>query len=242
MSNLLLSQRRRTIRSPQNPLDKATIVSIFPKAIREIKPTIQPGVFELAAGSEKNPTVLTVGPSSWWREVDEEMPLLEIPVSAVRIADSFVTDYCNGLLAYNPDNSSPGLFYVPGEHKVFELRTSHKALFDRAIGKQKNWYQNLVKLADILWSRTNGNPISISDDMRLAAQELNIKDKPWMRDFSTIEMTNCPACGALRNPAYPICPSCHQIVDRKLYESLGLAEVASAPVNPPNIGNSNLKR
>lgn len=223
--SLLLAQRRRTVRAPQNPLDKATIVSIFPKYIREVKHTIQPGVFEIQPGTEKKPTLLVVGPSSWWREIDEEMPLLEIPVSAIRIADSVVNDYCNGLLAWNPDDSTPGIFYVPGEFTdVTILKLQHENIFKKAIIKQKNWYTNLVKMADILWSRTNGNPIAISDDMRLAAQELSLKEKPWMQDFKTLEMTNCPACGSMRNPLYPICPSCHQIVDKELYAKLGLAE------------------
>lgn len=220
---VLLSQRRRTQRAAINPLDKCTIVSIFPKFIRETKPTIQPGIFEIKAGSYTAPSLLVVGPSSWWREVDEEMPLLEIPNSSIQVADSVVRDYCNGLLAYNPDSASPGLFYLTGEVSLIDVKTKHKDKLDAALALQRNWYAALVRMADILWSRTNGNPISISEDMRLAAQELSMKDKPWLKDFSTIEMINCVACGALRNPAFPICPACHTIVDKELYSKLSLA-------------------
>ena len=105
---------RRTIRAPVNPLDKSTVVSILPKPISERKATIQPGTFELPPGSFDKPSILVVGPSSWWREVDEGQPLLEIPVASVIIADSIVKDYCNGLLACDMGDRMPGLFYLPG--------------------------------------------------------------------------------------------------------------------------------
>ena len=118
MSFLAFRVNRRTIRAPVNPMDKSTVVSILPKQIYERKITIQPGVFEIKPGTFENPAILVVGPSSWWREVDIEQPLLEIPVSSIQVADSIVTDYCNGLLACNMDTLMPGLFYLPGEFTV----------------------------------------------------------------------------------------------------------------------------
>src|SRR5258708_340276 len=90
---------RQTIRAPVNPLDKATIVSIFPRTIVENKVSIQPGNFIIPGGSIDKPGILEVEPSSWWKDVSMDEPLLEIPVSAVRIADSIIKDYCNGILA-----------------------------------------------------------------------------------------------------------------------------------------------
>ena len=100
---------RRTIRAPVNPLDKSTVISILPKPISERKATIQPGMFELPPGTFENPSILVVGTSSWWREVDENQPLLEIPVSSVQVADSIVRDYCNGLLACDMAEKMPGI-------------------------------------------------------------------------------------------------------------------------------------
>ena len=80
----------------------------------------------------------------------------------------------------------------------------------------------LIKIADILWSRSNGNPLSISDDARLACKELNISNKPWLGDLQTMELVRCVACGSLRNPTFPICQSCHVVVDKKRAEELGL--------------------
>jgi len=230
---ILLQQKRRTIRAEPNPLDKCTVVSIFQKDIVEVKHTIQPGVFRISKGTISKPALLVVGPSSWWREVNEDEPLLEIPVASISVANSVVNDYINGMLAYNPGMACPGLFYVPGakwnEKQEVDLAATlawiqkeHTNQLEKAFNMQKQWYYDLVKMADILWARTNGNPIAVDDNMRLAAQELGIKDKPWMQDFNTVDMTACPACGALRNPAFPICGQCRTIVDKKKFDELGL--------------------
>ncbi len=214
--------RRRTIRGPVNPLDKSTIVSILPKEIIETKPTIQPGRFVIPPGSVDHPAILVVGPSSWWREIDEDQPLLEIPSSSIQIADSVVKDYCNGILACNMADTMPGLFYVPGAKQDAKgeplipetlewIRKEYKTELDNAVARQKKWYALLIKMADGLWARSNGNPLAVSDDMRLAAKEMNIQTKDWMKDFQMVDMVRCFACGALKNPLYPVCAACRAI-------------------------------
>jgi len=213
---------RRTIRAPINPMDKSTVVSILPKLIVEKKATIQPGIFELLPGTPDNPSVLVVGSSSWWREVDENQPLLEIPVSSIQVADSIVKDYCNGLLACNMGDQMPGLFYIPGEYTVERVKKDHAPLLKDALAKQRKWFLELIRIADILWSRSNGNPLSISNDARLACKELNIANKPWLGDLQTAELIRCVACGSLRNPQFPICQTCHAIVDVEMAKKLNL--------------------
>lgn len=218
----LQQTNRRTIRSPVNPMDKSTVVSILPKPIVERKATISPGIFTLPPGTFDNPSVLVVGPSSWWREVDENQPLLEIPVSSIQIADSIVRDYANGLLACNMADMMPGLFYLPGEFTAVKLKAEHPQLLLKAQNTQKKWFLELVRIADILWSRSNGNPLSISDDARLACKELNITNKPWLGDLQTAELVRCVACGSLRNQHYPVCQTCKAIADPELAKKLGL--------------------
>lgn len=203
---------RRTIPSVKNPMDKCTIVSIFPKPIDEVKPTIQPGYFHIDAGSYENPSILVVGSSSWWKDIDIEQPLLEIPVSSIKIAESVVTDYCKGMLGCDMVDSMPGFFFVMGECNTLEIKTKYKNSLDTAKKKQDKWYEILVKIADSLWARTNGNPLTISEDMRVAAESLGFKDKPWIKDFTMInELTRCIACGNMRNVLYPVCPTCKAI-------------------------------
>jgi|SRR6185295_3769413 len=219
----LQTMRRRTIRAEVNPLDKSTIVSIFPKEIHEIKHTIQPGTFHLSSGSVEKPSLLIVGPSSWWKEIDEEQPLLEIPNSSIQVADSIVKDYCNGLLGCNMSDCMPGIFWIPGSFTLIELKKSYQHLLDKAKLNQDRYFSALVKLADSLWARTNGNPLVISDDMRMAAKLLNLNTKDWMKDFSMMQQTKCPACGSPRNSEFPVCPTCHAIVDKDRAKELGIA-------------------
>lgn len=224
--------RKKAVRAPINPLDKATIVSVLPKEIDEKKPTLTPARWVIPPGAPEKPSIVVVGPSSWWREIDEEQPLLEIPVSSIIIAESVVKDYCNGIVGCNMDDSMPGLFYVPGA-KVKDIRNpttgqvetvadipatyewimkDYKKAIENAVGRQKNWYSALVKMGDSLWARSNGNPLAISDDMRLAARELGLQEtKDWMKEFRMVEMARCFACGSLRNPQYPVCQTCKAI-------------------------------
>jgi len=213
---------RRTIRGPVNPLDKSTIVSILPKEVIERKITIQPGVFIIPPGTFDKPAVLIVGPSSWWREFDDEQPLLEIPHSSIQVADSVVKDYCNGVHCCDMAGAMPGLFYVPGckqdkadqpliPETIAWIKSEYKTALETANMRQKRWFEELIKQADSLWARSNGNPLAISDDMRMAARESNLQDKDWMKNFQFVNMVRCFACGALKNPLYPVCASCRAI-------------------------------
>lgn len=216
-----MNNDRRVIRAMDNPMDKTTIVSIFPKRIEEVKVTIEPGRFVIEPGTYEKPSVLVIGSSSWWRDVNPDEPLLEIPQSSISVADAIVKDYCNGLLGFNMGNAMPGIFYIPGKKSSVEVIKENKPQLDVALLKQKNWYNALITISDVLWARTNGNPRSISDDARLAAQELQLKDKPWLKDFTTLELRNCPACGALRNDQYPVCQTCKTIIDKDAYVKAG---------------------
>jgi len=222
---LLSDIKRRTIRAPVNPMDKCTVVSIYPKHIRETKPTIQPGYFEIYPGSYAKPEILVVGPSSWWKELDENQPLLEIPQSSIQIADSVVKDYINGIYGCDMGEHVPGLFYIPGEWSVKRIKEEKKPDLDEANRKQRNWFGFLVKAADAMWARTNGNPLTISDDMRMAARELNLISKEWLRDVEVVDLVRCKACGTLKNPQFPVCPNCKAIDDPEKAKALGLTFV-----------------
>lgn len=223
MQNPFVPMNRRTIRGPVNPMDKATIVSIYPREIDERKHTIQPGRFFIPAGSFTNPSILSVGPSSWWKIIDEDQAPLEIPTSSILVADSIVKDYCNGILGCNMNDAMPGLFFVNGEKTLGQIRKEFSVELDKALMRQKKWYEILIKMADALWARSNGNPLAISDDMRMAAKENGLTEtKDWMKDFKMIDMVRCKACGALRNPLYPICSQCHAIDDPERAKELGI--------------------
>ena len=211
----------RTMRAPVNPLDKATIVSVYPKRIIEKKLTLQPSVFDIPPGSVEKPGILVIGPSSWWKFVEERQPLIEITHSAIVMAESIINDKINALLGVEPGVCAPGLFFVPGELNEAAIKKDYKVQLDQAAARQKLWYSKLVEMADSLWARTNQNPLAIPDDARFAARALSL-DKPWTKDFQLIQNVPCVACGSLRNPTYPICPSCKMVVDQELATKLGI--------------------
>lgn len=215
---------KRTIRQQTNPLDRATIVSILPLEIDEYKHTIQPGHFHIDIASENDPKVLVVGPSSWWRDIGEEMPLIEIPNGAIIIAESVVNDYCQGMLEVTED-AYPGLFFIPGEHTVETIKINYSKALTDAKRKQRNWFSNLVNLADTGWANSNGSPRSINGLMRMAAEALGYQDRDWMKTTLDIKKVKCIACGNLRNPEFPICPSCNRVVDIALAKKLGIMDL-----------------
>ena len=218
-------------RYPDNPADRCSVFSIYPKEVDEIKHTIQPGRFIIPAGSEEQPSRLLVGHSSWWKEIDPEQPYLEIPNSSLQVAESIVKDYCNGIIGCNMDTAMPGLFYIPGKISVEQLKNDYASTLEKAIRRQFNFWHQVIELTDILWANTGGNPLSVSGDARLACKQLGIENKDWMQNFQNQGLVRCIACGTLRNPSFPVCGTCNRVVDHELAAKLGLTR--PAPVEPP---------
>jgi hypothetical protein len=222
MHGMLLMNQHRVVRQEVNELDKSTVVSIFPKEVNEHKPTISPGYFHISPGSLKNPQILVVGSSSWWRELDETMPYLEIVNNSIQVARSVVNDYCSGILGSDMVESMPGLFFVKGEVTLLELQDKkYAAQFKDAERKQTNMFKVLIRLADIAWSRSNGNPLTISDDMRIAATELNL-DKPWNKDAAMLERIACKACGTMITSDIIICPNCKVVLNPSRFKEMSM--------------------
>lgn len=220
-----MNSRSRQVRRPKNIHDKATIVSIFPKDMSKDFITLEPGYFTIKAGKIDKPSLMTIGSSSWWSGSNPDQPLLEVQVSSVNLAESIIRDIVSGLLCYKVNERQPGLFFLPGEVSLVDLTTKYKNELKHASELQENWYNELIRMANIDWPKAQGNPLAIHDDSRLAANELGRKDLPWMGQFVVQELIPCVACGAPRNPKYPICSSCHSVIDTKLADSLGIKKV-----------------
>jgi hypothetical protein len=213
---------RRTVRGPINPLDKSTLVSIYPRPIKFKNVTLTPGLWRLEPGNVDKPAILTIGPSSWWRDVGPDEPLIEIAQSSVQIAESLVKDYLNGMFACNMHDSMPGLFFIPGcktdahgnpdDKKTRQwIHDEYQHLLAAAVTTQSNYWRNLIRYGDALWARSNGNPLVINDETRLAAKLLGVQDKDWMKDHQNQGQVRCFACGSFKSPDYPICQACHSI-------------------------------
>lgn len=209
-------------KAPINPLDLSTVFSIYPKEIKDYKVTLDPPNVYIPQAFPDKPVRLLVKPASWWKDIDPDQPLLEIPQSTIVIAQAIVRDYCNGMLECDMGEKMPGLFYLPGDISVEELKGKHKPIYDQAIKRQENWFRSLIRLGDIMWSRSRGNPLAIPDDSVIAARMMNVKDKAWTQDMKREDFTPCPACGEMRNANFPICNSCKVVVDTKKFQEMGL--------------------
>jgi hypothetical protein len=212
----------QVMRVPTNPLDKSTIVSIYPKDIDTNKPTITPCDFHIPAGSEEKPSVTVIGPASWFKEMEENQPWLEIVEPSVVVARSIIEDYVNGLHMSDGVDSMPGLFWLPGSLDLKTIVEKHKNLLDRAKEVQRNYWLNLVNAADALWARTNGQPNSISLEMKLAAAQLNITAKEWLKNQQTAELMRCVACGQLVDSKVIVCPNCKVVLNEAAFQDLKL--------------------
>ena len=203
-----------------NPRDKSTIFSIFPKAISERKVTLFPSVYEIPPGTVENPSSLVVGAATWWKVIYESNQVMGVVEDSETVAKSIIYDYNYGLFGAN-ENAHPGLFYVPEEISVADAKKKYTSLFVDALQKQKNYYLQQVLFADQIWALQQ-NPKMIGEPMRMAARELGL-DKEWAQAFVAATMEKCPACGALRDTAFPVCNSCNRVIDKVKYEKLGFA-------------------
>jgi hypothetical protein len=218
----MLWNKRPIDRMPKNPMDKCTLVSIYPREIIQKNETTEPRVWKIAPGSFEEPSVTVIGPASWFKDVGDDQPILEIPNSSVQVAESIVRDYCIGMLEVRVPIQMPGIFWVPGNLPVSEIKQKYAVKLVQAKAVQDQYYHALVKLADSLWNMTDGNPMAIADDMRLAASELGIQDRDWMQQFELMNKQACPACGMPRKLNYPVCPNCKVVIDQEKAKKMGL--------------------
>lgn len=223
------NKQKRMMRMPVNPLDKSTIVTVYLRVLDIYNPTLFPGTFRIPAATPNDFEILVVGPSSWFKAMEEGQPYLEIPNSSIQVAESIIRDYTNGLVGCDMNDKMMGLFYVPGEYTKVTImgyvdqktKKTFKQMLEEAREKQKNWFKELVEIADVDWARTNGNPRSVSDDSRMAAEQLGLS-KSWMQDFRQMELVNCRACGHLGNPDYPVCANCKTIINEIKAKEMGI--------------------
>src|SRR5690349_11943983 len=88
-----IHNKRRIVKSPPNPLDVCTVVSIFPKPVVAKFITCEPNEFTVPAGKKEAPSLIHVGSVSWWKDTGPDQPLIEIQVSSPQVAQSIITDY-----------------------------------------------------------------------------------------------------------------------------------------------------
>lgn len=202
---------------------KATVVSFCPFDIKSDKPGLIPGFFTLLASTENKPYVITVGDSMFYVYLDENRGSLQITTSAFKVAQSIVDDFLNSQLGAS-STAHPAIFWVPGVYTAEEIMDYFGDQVKEKLAAQKNWYIELVKIADDDWERLRQHN-AISDTQRHAAKSLG-QERPWIikpTEHADPSIKRCVACG---NPVgdVVVCPNCRCILDPVRYATLKFAQ------------------
>ena len=210
-------------------MQKNTLISLYPLPIRESKPGLIPGYYELEAGSLSEPQMLEVGPAVYHHYVgrgagDNGGDFVVKEIMPGELAEAIVHDFTSSSVEYN-DTCSPALFWVEG---LFDVsKEEHREAAKSAYKKQEKWFEKLINLADTDWSRLQ-DPRQISDIQRLAAKHFDL-DRNWAVEPSK-DFINCEMCATPVKAHAVICPQCGYILDKKRYDPANF--VGSAIVGP----------
>jgi hypothetical protein len=212
---------------------RATVVSILPFEINDSKPNLYPGNFIIPAGDIQRPGLLSVGKSAFYIPMAFGAPSLQAFSSPFEVATSIVNDWVGAMLTVSED-ARPGIFVANKSFKsqgeaAGELATE---IADR-LQAQHRWFVKLVNEADKEY-RTHNNGNAISDLQKVAARQLNLKDRPWLMDLTQMGLNNCPACYNPININAIICGHCKYVVNPEKYAQMTFASgIPSISMTPP---------
>ena len=195
---------------------KCTVVSLLPFPLREVKPGMFPGEFQIPACLQDKPGILHVDRSRHDVYLDDKRGTIPIWTPSDEIARSLIYDYRTACLAIDED-AVPGLFWVDGEKTLAALGRDHGKELNQYQKFQENWFERLVKLADDDWERLHKHT-AISGLQRMAAKSLGL-DRPWLI-VKPHEQTKCPACRSIVEREAIVCFACHCVLNVEEYKKL----------------------
>jgi len=203
-----------------------TVVNLLPYDIREEKPHMLPSAFNIPAGKKNpdgsvTPGILHVADGIHYIPnpiIDDGKPGSSIKQTtpAREMARSICEDY-NCAHVATDDGAEPGLFWVDGRLEADEVLEHYKDLYEFRLARMKNWFTNLVAMADADWNK-NHNMMAVSDLQKKAARFLGIK-KDWV-EFAAVETLNCKFCTSPVPLGAIVCPNCHNVLDVKKFEEM----------------------
>lgn len=200
----------------------STVVSILPFEIRESKPNLYPGMFTIPAGSFHKPGLLKVTNSRFYIPMAFGAPSMAAHSPAYEVAHSIVNDYVGALLGVTVD-CRPGIFAVNRDFRdEIQARDYLSDMLPEAKKAQDAWFFTLVNLADQDFNKHH-QAQSVSDLQKIAARELNIRDKPWLLDITQLQLSTCPACFTPVNAQASICSSCRYVINPEKYKTMQFA-------------------
>jgi hypothetical protein len=210
-----------TTTSPINQIkDESTIFSIVPFAMKEHKPGVLPGYFEIdACRNDTEPQRIVVGPSLWIVTVARQTVRISQP--SHEIARSIVQDFLDGQLFIDED-ARPGICWLQGNIKTedFVKRPEFKIIRE----SQRKWYILIVKKTEEDWLRYHNYKV-VTDQARFAVRALGLETPEWMSiEEVGLKFSKCPACSTMNDPANAICSNCSCVLDKTKFDKLAFAK------------------
>jgi hypothetical protein len=187
-----------------------TVISLLPYPLKETKPAIIPGYFQIPAAVGNLPGVLPVGDSIHWLESPfPRQPPIKMTENSRSVAKAIVNDFIEAQLGLDSD-SAPGLFYVDGHFTAREVQLKFPTRLEEYTLRQKKWFLTLVRIADDDWAQHHVHKM-ISDLQRYAAKALGL-ERDWLGTSLDAIMTPCPMCSGLVNPTAIVHAECGYIM------------------------------
>jgi hypothetical protein len=203
----------------------ATIISLLPYSLTELKSGLNPNEY-IINKAEGDKFGLTIIPNNVHYLINpdllsdaKEVRQIKVPVPAIEVAQSIISDYISALLAVDPPEAAPGLIAVRGDYTDRkEVNKTFFAELMQARSCQNRWFQNLVDIADDTWSKTR-SPLGISSLERFAGKSLELK-RDWINPTADELLTKCPVCQSSVNPGALKCIACNHILNKKAYDEV----------------------
>lgn len=206
-------------------MSNATVVSIYPFELKELKPGLNPGFFQIpACESYDNPILFFVGPSTYNVYLGEKRNF-PVEVEAIKMARSIVNDVITSHIEYKADEGAhAGLMAIEGEISEQILKVKYKGQLQELKDAQTKWFKRLVVLADNDWEKYHTH-VSISDLQRKAVQMLNLS-RPYMDVIKSDIPMICPVCQDLIPVGAIVCKTCKAVLDPVKYKEFQFAASA----------------
>lgn len=193
--------------------DKATVVSICPFALHEMKPGMFPSFYRIPSARDTGLEILIVNNAFYNQPLPATDQVVRVEISSKDIARSIVNDYIQGVMAYG-ENCYPGLFWVRGNYDKPTVKTKFATELQTITQYQYNWFLAIVAIADDDWTQFKQHKF-ITETQRHAARFLGLK-REWLIDQNTVTnvvTVNCPACFSMIHPEASICPNCRSVIN-----------------------------
>ena len=204
-------------------MSEASVISIFPFASEETKPSIIPSIFPIpACTDENNPVIVTIpdGQTHEWLDITRGVRVYKI--SAEELARSICDDKRRSLFGANADRDAfPGIAWLPHPVTPLQLKSNHADLIKKMQFEQLNWVKFMVELADDDWTRYHQHRF-INDLQRYACDRLGL-DREWNTIYVDT-LIKCPSCFENINPKSIICKNCRFVINKKEYDKLAYAK------------------